>query len=114
MASRDSANGGRASRHRGPARDEGEMNDTDARRWHPWLRINRVLRVMLHTRWSAEAKVAPVTNRDGARRAQEGQLVPLSGSRWRCRIVADDIQRVVRTQVPAAVAGQRTGRRERA
>jgi hypothetical protein len=31
------------------------MNDTDARPWHPWLRINRVLRVMLHTRWSAEA-----------------------------------------------------------
>jgi hypothetical protein len=28
------------------------MNDTDARLWHPWLRINRVLRVMLHTRWS--------------------------------------------------------------
>jgi hypothetical protein len=23
--------------------------------WHPWLRINRVLRVMLQTRWSAEA-----------------------------------------------------------
>jgi hypothetical protein len=23
--------------------------------WHPWLRINRVLRVMLHTRWSVEA-----------------------------------------------------------
>jgi hypothetical protein len=22
---------------------------------HPWLRINRVLRVMLQTRWSAEA-----------------------------------------------------------
>jgi hypothetical protein len=31
------------------------MNDTDARLWHPWLRINRVLRAMLHTRWSAEA-----------------------------------------------------------
>jgi len=31
------------------------MKDTDARLWHPWLRINRVLRVMLHTRWSAEA-----------------------------------------------------------
>ena len=30
------------------------MNDTDARVWHPWLRINRVLRVMLHTHWSAE------------------------------------------------------------
>jgi hypothetical protein len=27
----------------------------DARLWHPWLRINRVLRTMLHTRWSAEA-----------------------------------------------------------
>ena len=31
------------------------MNDTDARPWHPWLRINRVLRLMLHTRWSSEA-----------------------------------------------------------
>ena len=32
-----------------------EERDTDARLWHPWLRINRVLRVMLHTHWSAEA-----------------------------------------------------------
>jgi hypothetical protein len=32
-----------------------EERDTDARLWHPWLRINRVLRVMLRTRWSAEA-----------------------------------------------------------
>jgi hypothetical protein len=31
------------------------MNDADAGLWHPWLRINRVLRGMLHTRWSAEA-----------------------------------------------------------
>jgi hypothetical protein len=31
------------------------VNDTDARLWHPWLRINRVLRVMLQTHWSAEA-----------------------------------------------------------
>ena len=31
------------------------MNDTDARLGHPWLRINRVRRVMLQTRWSAEA-----------------------------------------------------------
>jgi len=31
------------------------VSDTDARLCHPWLRINRVLRVMLHTRWSAEA-----------------------------------------------------------
>jgi hypothetical protein len=30
------------------------MNE-DSRLWHPWLRINRVLRVMLHTRWSEEA-----------------------------------------------------------
>ena len=36
-------------------RPEGKMTDTDARLWHPWLRINRVLRAMLHTRWSAEA-----------------------------------------------------------
>ena len=27
----------------------------DARLWHPWLRINRILRVMLQTRWSGEA-----------------------------------------------------------
>jgi hypothetical protein len=32
-----------------------EVRDIDVRLWHPWLRINRVLRVMLHTRWSAEA-----------------------------------------------------------
>ena len=31
------------------------MNDNDTRLWHPWLRINHVLRVMLQTRWSAEA-----------------------------------------------------------
>jgi hypothetical protein len=37
---------------RGP---EGEVSDTDARLWHPWLRINRLQRVMLHTRWSTEA-----------------------------------------------------------
>jgi hypothetical protein len=30
------------------------MIDTDARLWHPWLRINRVLRVMLQTHWSAD------------------------------------------------------------
>jgi hypothetical protein len=38
------------------------MTETDARLWHPWLRcrrdgsrITRVLRVILHTRWSAAA-----------------------------------------------------------
>jgi hypothetical protein len=31
------------------------VNVNDARLWHPWLRVNRVLGVMLHTRWSAEA-----------------------------------------------------------
>jgi hypothetical protein len=37
-----------------PARGEGEgIGVNDTRLWHPWLRINRVLRVMLHTRWSA-------------------------------------------------------------
>ncbi len=38
----------------------------DARLWHPWLRINRVLRAMLHTRWSAEGLAA------GEGRVQEG------------------------------------------
>ena len=33
-----------------------KRSDTDARVWHPWLRINhRLLRAMLHERWSAEA-----------------------------------------------------------
>jgi hypothetical protein len=31
------------------------VNDTDARLWHPWLRIHRLLRAMPHERWSAEA-----------------------------------------------------------
>ena len=31
------------------------MSDTNARLCHPWLRINRLLRAMLHERWSAEA-----------------------------------------------------------
>ena len=38
-----------------PRGAEGQVNNPDARLWHPWLRINRVLRVMLQTRWSAEA-----------------------------------------------------------
>jgi hypothetical protein len=29
--------------------------NTDARLWQPWLRINRVLRAILHERWNAEA-----------------------------------------------------------
>ena len=37
------------------AGDQASMIDTDARFWHPWLRINSVLRMMLHTHWSAEA-----------------------------------------------------------
>jgi hypothetical protein len=31
------------------------VNAINARLWHPWLRINRVLRVMLQPRWSADA-----------------------------------------------------------
>ena len=42
------------------------MTDTDARLWHPWLRINRVLRVMLQTRWSAEAYTGRVRPLPGA------------------------------------------------
>jgi hypothetical protein len=36
------------------------VNDADARLWHPWLRINRVLRVMLDLQ---TAKVADETSR---------------------------------------------------
>ena len=59
-----------------------------ARLWHPWLRINRVLRVMLHTRWSAEAW-AEICIRgaepsvDQSRCGLEGQELPRRGSRER-------------------------------
>jgi len=47
------------------------MDYNDARIWHPWLRINRALRVMLHTRWSVEAWFAVSSpgghSRSGAR-----------------------------------------------
>jgi len=45
---------GRSQSRLGNARAE-DVNDKDTRLWHPWLRINRVLCVMLQTRWSAEA-----------------------------------------------------------
>jgi hypothetical protein len=41
--------GGKVKQRAGPSRR------TDARLWHPWLRINRLLRSTLHERWSAEA-----------------------------------------------------------
>ena len=37
------------------------MSDTNARLWHPWFRINRVLRVMLHTRCLKTAKALGLT-----------------------------------------------------
>ena len=38
-------------------RAEGEVSEDTDRTWQqPWLRINRVLRAMLHERWSAEAR----------------------------------------------------------
>jgi len=53
------------------ARAERKVTDTDARGWHPWLRINRVLRTMLHTRWSAGGVVAdPDRVQAGARVAE--------------------------------------------
>jgi hypothetical protein len=39
----------------------------DARLWHPWLRINRVLRVMLHAHWNAEGVSAKRANPGAAR-----------------------------------------------
>ena len=52
------------------------MNAPRRRLWHPWLRINRVLRVMLQTRWSIAAwsqvrvefwRALALTERDQAR-----------------------------------------------
>src|SRR4029453_10772133 len=34
------------------------MNNTDARFWHPWLRLNRVWHVMLQTGWTQLGDVA--------------------------------------------------------
>jgi hypothetical protein len=53
------------------ARAEGEMNDTDAHFWHPWLRIHRVLRVMLHAHWRAEARAQVKAEFKASRRAAE-------------------------------------------
>jgi len=49
------ANGSRRKELRRRVDRSAFMTRLDARLWHPWLGINRVLRVMLHTRWSAEA-----------------------------------------------------------
>jgi len=41
------------------------VTNTDACVRHPWLRINRALRVMLHTRWSASATAPWGMHRQG-------------------------------------------------
>jgi hypothetical protein len=51
------------------------MNDADARLRHPWLRINRVLRAMLHERWSAEAWSESSSRRRSARRVVQSKQV---------------------------------------
>jgi hypothetical protein len=69
------------------------MNDTDARLWHPWLRVNRLLRLMVHTRWSAEARaevrvefkkalaLAPTTSSRATRRSTPRCARSSAGSR---------------------------------
>ncbi len=42
----------RARAERGEVR-KGNVNDTDTRLWHPWLRIQLLLHSMLGTRWNA-------------------------------------------------------------
>ena len=51
------------------------MSDTDVHLWHPWLRINRVLRVMLHTRWRAEASGWTATDGHGQDAGPAGDLL---------------------------------------
>jgi hypothetical protein len=45
--------------------DHARLMTNDARLWHPWRRINRVLRVMLHTR--SVAGLASYTVRECAK-----------------------------------------------
>jgi hypothetical protein len=69
------------------------MSDADARLWHPWLRINRVLRVMLDTRWSAEAwpqvkaAFAKALARSGVRFGPRGGSEPYSRAAVLVRVV---------------------------
>jgi len=44
---------------------------SDARLWHPWLRINRVVRVMLCERWRVEAW--PLVKAESRRRSRQEQ-----------------------------------------
>jgi hypothetical protein len=46
------------------------LNETHVRLLHPWLGINRLLRVMLHTHWSAEAWAQVRVEFEGARIAE--------------------------------------------
>ena len=56
--------------------------DTDARLWHPWLRINRILRTMLHERWSAEAW--PEVKAEFTKALALWSQIHLTSSRTRC------------------------------
>src|SRR5258708_23656809 len=48
------ANGSRRKEVRRGVNGSDFMTRLDTRLWHPWRRINRLMRVMLHTRWSGE------------------------------------------------------------
>jgi hypothetical protein len=51
---------------------------SDARLWHPWLRINRILRVMLHMHWSVEAwpQIPGVETRARSRKPRSERRTP--------------------------------------
>ena len=59
--------------HRGPARAEGEVNRADASLWHPWLRINRVLRAMATGR---SVILLSVSHDDDLLRPDEEDMLP--------------------------------------
>jgi hypothetical protein len=69
---------------------------TDARLWHPWLRINRVLRAMLHTRWSGEASAEV--------RVEFRKALAL-----RSQIRRGGVVQLIATSAPADVVGGRDG-----
>jgi hypothetical protein len=79
---------------------------SDARLWHPWLRINRVLRVMLQTRWSAEAwSQVRVEFRKALALAQEGDRA--AQPHYNCRPPATE-----KTTGASRIPKSRSSRRE--
>jgi hypothetical protein len=88
------------------------VNDTDARLWHPWLRINRVLRVMLHTRWSAEAWAEVKAEFKASRRAAERDPTRSSKQASPARVILEEsLEKLMRWRTRCSSANRSTAKR---